>query len=80
MCKGEAHGDFDLRTMPAAELGIIGDNLTNRQQINRSTLSIVGYRLALETALSVCHLKSKSDDQQIELSVRTINRYSRMIV
>jgi hypothetical protein len=63
-----------------AELGIIGDNLTNRQRINRSTLSIVGYRLALETALSVCRLKTKSDDRQIELSVRTINRYSRMIV
>jgi hypothetical protein len=62
------------------ELGIIGDNSTNRQRINRSTLSIVGYRLALEMALSVCRLKTKSDDGQIELSVRTINRYSRMIV
>jgi hypothetical protein len=31
---------------PAAELGIIGDNLTNPQRINRSTLSIVSYRLA----------------------------------
>jgi hypothetical protein len=45
-----------------AELGIIGDNLTNQQRINRATLSIVGYRLALETALSVCHLKTKPDD------------------
>ncbi len=51
-----------------AELGIIiGDNSTNRQQINRPTLSIVGYRLALETALSVCRLKTTSDDRQIEL-------------
>jgi hypothetical protein len=50
-----------------AELGVIGDNSTNRQQINRSTLSIVGYRLALETALSVCRLKTKSDDRQIDL-------------
>ncbi len=62
------------------ELGIIGDNSTNRQRINRSTLSIVGYRLALETALSVCCLKTKSDDRQIELSIRTIRRYCRMIV
>ncbi len=63
-----------------SELGIISDNLTNQQRINRSTLSIVGYRLALEMALSVCRLKTKSDNRQIELSVRTINRYSRMIV
>ncbi len=63
-----------------AELGIIGDNSTNRQRINQSTLSIIGYRLSLETALSVCRLKTKSDDRQIKLSVRTINRYSRMIV
>ncbi len=62
------------------ELGIIGDNSTNRQRINRSTLSIVGYRLALETALSVCRLKTKSDDRQIKLSIRTIKRYCRMIV
>jgi hypothetical protein len=63
-----------------AELGIIGDNSTNWQRINRTTLSIVGYRLALETALSVCCLKTKSDDRQIELSVRTINKYNWMII
>ncbi len=67
-------------TYHSSELGIIGDNSTNRQQSNRSTLSIVGYQLALETALSLCRLKTKSDDQQIELSMRTINKYSRMIV
>ncbi len=61
------------------ELGIIGDYSTNRQRINRSTLSIVSYWLALEMALSVCHLKTKSDDRQIELSIRTIKRYCRMI-
>jgi hypothetical protein len=44
-----------------AELGIIGDNSTNRQRINRSTLSIFGYRLALETALSVYRLKTKME-------------------
>jgi hypothetical protein len=62
-----------------AEVGIIGDNSTNRQRNNRSTLSIVSYRLALETALLGCRLKTKSDDRLIELSVRTIKRYCRMI-
>ncbi len=55
------------------ELGIIGVNLINRQRINRSTLSIIGYRLGIETVLLVCHLKTKSDDRQIKLSVRTNN-------
>ncbi len=71
-------GSMTLPSLP--ELGIIGNNSTNRQQINQSTLSIVGERLALEMALSVCRLKTKSDDRQIELSVRTIKRYCQMIV
>jgi hypothetical protein len=45
-----------------AELGIIGNNSTSQQQINQSTFLIVGYRLTLETAFSVCRLKTKSDD------------------
>ncbi len=53
-----------------AELGIIGDNLTNRQRINRSTLSIVGYQWALEMALSVCRFKTKFYNRQIELLVQ----------
>jgi hypothetical protein len=68
-CWGQEGGD---ERYLHAELGIIGDNSTNRQRINRSTLLIIGYRLALEMALSVCRLKTKSDDRQIELSIRTI--------
>jgi hypothetical protein len=69
-----------LNCLALSELGIIGDNSTNRQRINRSTLSFVGYRLALETALTICRLKTKSDDWQIEWSIRTVKRYCRLIV